>query len=451
MTVLTAPEVSTLPLSDSHNDVHADPKRVSFFALGCRTNQLETSALADEFSQHGWQVCRFDEPSELVVINTCTVTHGGDSESRRIIRKAKRNNPQATIAVTGCYAQVSPHEVAAIEGVNYVIGNNFKQDIYRITQQIPASAKPFVQVTDIEKSRVMMAATASGIERTRASLKIQDGCDYKCTYCIIPQARGPSRSVSIGDLKDQVWQLVDDGFKEIVLTGTNIGQYEDPSTQAELSVLLDNLVTVPGQFRLRLSSLDPFEVTPALIESMGKSDKLCPFVHLSMQSADDYILKRMGRRHRVNEVEAICERLVNELPGVGIGTDIIAGFPGETDEHFNTTLENLKRMPLSYFHIFAYSVRQQTAAAEFPGQVQEPIKKARSSELIALSRQKAADFSRGFQGQTRMVLVEDDGQRGTTDNFIHVRLEGPPQSPNQLIPVTIGQVDGDTTWATPQH
>lgn len=416
------------------------PRSVAFYALGCKSNQLESSALADEFRHHGWNVVPFCEKASLYIINTCTVTADGDRESRRMIRKAKRQNPEARVAVTGCYVQVAPQEVAGIDGVNYVIGNNFKQDIYRIVQHMPPTKAPWVMVSEIDKSRMMAGATTAAVNRTRASLKIQDGCDFKCTYCIIWVARGPSRSLPSAVLKDQLWQLLDHGHREVMLTGINIGQYEDPQTGADLAGLLQELTALPGSFRLRLSSLDPAEVTPALLAVMGETEKICPHLHLSIQSAEDYVLKRMARRHRVCDLYAVCEAIQQHMSHAAIGADVIAGFPEETPERFASTYRVLSELPMSYFHTFTYSPREGTPAAEFPEQVPDPERKARTRQLIALSEAKHYDYRQRFLGKTATVIVEEKQNRGMSEHYLPVVLDNAMYPQNTLVPVRITQV-----------
>ncbi len=424
---------------------HVQSQSVAFCTLGCKANQLESSAIADEFRRHGWEIRPFQEKASLYVINTCTVTGGSDSESRRMIRKAKRNNPDARIAVTGCYVQVASGEVAGIEGVNYVIGNNFKQDIYQIVQSVPVSEDPYVLVSEIDKSRVMAGATTSAINRTRASLKIQDGCDYKCTYCIIWVARGASRSIPMQTLKAQLQDLVETGHHEMVLTGINIGQYEDPETKGDLTALLQSLIEIPGPFRLRLSSLDPAEVTPQLLSLMAETDKICPYLHLSAQSAEDYVLKRMARRHRAEDLYRLCDQIQQKLPGAAIGADIITGFPGETQARFESTYQVLSDLPMSYFHTFTYSKREGTPAAEFPDQVPEPEKHERTRRLIALSEAKNLAFRQGFLGKTVNIIVEESQDKGMSEHLIHVGLDRTDLPQNTLIPVKITHVESKTT------
>ena len=288
-------------------------RTVAFCTLGCKANQVETSTLADEFESLGWEVVDFDDPADVYVINTCTVTERSDRESRRMVRRARLSNPDAQVAVTGCYAQVSPEELAALDGVRYVIGNGFKAELATLVQNAPVSDKPLVRVGDIDKSRMMVGASAADIGRTRGSLKIQDGCDYKCTYCIIWKARGPSRSLPVEDIRRQLEHMLLEGFQEIVLTGINIGQYAYDGV--ELPDLLEALAQVPRHFRLRLTSLDPMEVSDRLICTVAASaGKICPHFHLSVQSAEDAMLKRMGRRHHVGDMQRVCETITQAMP-----------------------------------------------------------------------------------------------------------------------------------------
>jgi len=420
-------------------------RKVAFYTLGCKTNQLESSALADEFRGQGWDVVAFSDPAALYVINTCTVTEDGDRESRRMIRKARRQNPWARVAVTGCYAQVAPEAVAAVEGVNYVIGNNFKQDIYKIVQTVPPDNGPLVKVSELDKSRVMAGASTGAINRTRASLKIQDGCDFKCTYCIIWVARGPSRSLPVSVLKAQLADLIEQGHHEIVLTGINIGQYQDPESGGDLASLLKELISVGKMFRLRLSSLDPAEVTPELLAVMADSEKICPYLHLSLQSAQDAVLKRMARRHRVSDLYDVCEAIETGMPGCAIGADIIAGFPEESHERFESTYRVLSELPLSYFHTFTYSRRDDTPAADFPDQVPEAEKKARTRALIALSGKKHFNYRKAQLGQTVNVIVEDKHTHGMSEHLIPVHLDRMDLPKNTLVPVEITEVTGTET------
>ncbi len=419
---------------------------VAFYTLGCKTNQLESSALADMFREKGWIIVPFEEAASLYVVNTCTVTGRSDNESRRIIRRARLSNPDARIAVTGCYAQVAPQELSALEGVNYVIGNNFKQDLLGIIESVSAPEKPLVRVSEIDKSRIMVGATNSDISRTRGSLKIQDGCDYKCTYCIIWEARGRSRSLPVADVRVHLERMLSEGFKEIVLTGINIGQYEDDGR--DLAGLLAELAAIPGDFRLRLTSLDPMEVTDGLIDTVANSDgKICPHFHLSAQSAEDHVLRRMARRHHVADMIRVCETIANRLPDASVGSDIIVGFPGETDDRFEETFGVLRDVPMNYFHVFSYSERRDTPAADFPESVPEPVRKERANRLKALSDEKQAAYRRKFIGRDLAVIVEEGCEKGMSGNYLRVTLNpnGYELQPNNRVAVRLTGLDGDRT------
>ncbi|MBY0451353.1 MAG: tRNA (N(6)-L-threonylcarbamoyladenosine(37)-C(2))-methylthiotransferase MtaB [Cyanobacteria bacterium] len=444
------------------------PQSVAFHTLGCRTNQLETSTLADDFRARGWQIHPFGEPASVYVINTCTVTERADTEAQRVIRRAQLSNPEATIVVTGCYAQVAPQEVAALSGVNYVFGNQWKSQIPEIIAASEAKPEATVMlVSDIDKSRVMHGSSAAGLNedgegRTRASLKIQDGCDYKCTYCIIWEARGQSRSLPVDDLKHQLESLIAEGYHEISLCGINIGQYQYENY--DLASLLNVLSMVPGDFRLRLTSLDPLEVTPALIDIFVRHrEKIAPHLHLSTQSADDTVLKRMARRHHVCDLVEICETTAREIPNITITSDIIVGFPGETDSQFENTVRVLSQIPMHAFHVFSYSKRRGTPAAAMPDQVPERVKKERANRLKALSDEKYSAYLQSMLGQTLNLIAESPSekagqarqQRGMSEYYIRplIMQQNRPVlvPPNTRIRATITQVVGTQCWAEPEH
>ena len=426
-------------------------RSVAFHTLGCKTNQLETSAIADQFRQAGWQVVSFEaDAASLVVVNSCTVTERADRDTQRVIRRARLNNPAAKVAVTGCYAQVAPVEVSALPGVDYVIGNVDKGNIPQIIASHPDLTTPLIQVSDWDKSRVMAAGMEGGLDRTRASLKIQDGCDYKCTYCIIWEARGPSRCLSVEDLVANLKQLVADGFHEVVLTGINIGQYRD-TDGTDLAGLLQALLAVRGQARLRLSSLDPLEVDDALIGVIADSQGgICPHIHLSAQSASDPVLKRMARRHHVADFVHICQQLKARVPDVCIGSDIIVGFPGETDAQHQATREVLQTTPIDYFHVFSYSRRRGTPAADLPDQVPQRVIQARSADLSAVSDAKWLAYRQQQQGKPLDVIIEQDGRKAMSGQYIRVQLEPylPPIVHNSRVQGMISRIEGNTTWIT---
>ena len=304
----------------------------------------------------------------------------------------------------------------------------------------------------MDKSRIMEGATAASIDRSRASLKIQDGCDFQCTYCIIWVARGKSRSLPKEKIREQLEQLIDDGFYEIALTGINIGQYEEPQKlkgKTDLTALLEYLCEIPKPFRLRLSSLDPYEVTPELINLVANNSKICPYFHLSIQSANNFVLKRMARRHHTQDVKETCLAIKQQIPHAAIGADIIVGFPGETDDYFEETFNNLKNWPVDYLHVFSYSKRKDTPAAEFEAQVSDADKKIRSKRLIALSKIKRLAFYEQNLGKTRQVVIEKGGQSGLTENYIPVDLETMAESAQKgsVCNVRLNRVEMDTVFA----
>jgi threonylcarbamoyladenosine tRNA methylthiotransferase MtaB len=453
----------------------ASSPAVAFLTLGCKTNLLESSALAEQFRALGWFVVPEDASADLYVFNTCTVTEKADAESRRLIRRAKRANPNARIAVTGCYAQVAPDTVAGIEGVDFVIGNNYKEQLVDILlnrfpdYRAENGLGPLIQVDEFDKSRVLeqTAASNAGLERTRGSLKIQDGCDYKCTYCIIWKGRGPSRSLPVGQVLSKIEGLRDEGFKDITLTGINIGQYlftDESGRRFELPELLEAICELPGTFRVRLTSLDPLEVPERLIDVVARSNgRIAPHFHLSTQSADDEVLKRMARRHHVAAFRHVCEEIARQMPDALISGDIIVGFPGETEEAFENTFRVLSQVPMAALHVFRYSPRPGTPAAEFDQQVPERIRKERAQRLIALAAEKNRAFRERMVGKTLSVLVEREPEvsetpmtpkprlEGTSENYLKVWLpaqavtpEGEPIRTNDLVAVRVTGLVSET-------
>jgi threonylcarbamoyladenosine tRNA methylthiotransferase MtaB len=446
------PSLDSLPAQAQTEPLGDRVKTVAFHTLGCKANQLETSTMGSQFQEQGWAIVPFDEAAEVYVINTCTVTERSDQESRRMIRRARLSNPDGRIAVTGCYAQVSPDELAALDGVNFVVGNNFKDQLVQIVNNAPLSERPLVQVSEIDKSRMMEGASAAALDRTRGSLKIQDGCDYKCTYCIIWEARGLSRSLPVDDIQYQLKKMLAEGFREIMLTGINIGQYEHAGN--DLADLLHDLISLPGRFRLRLTSLDPMEVSDKLIEVVARSQgKICPHFHLSAQSAEDWVLKRMGRRHHVCDMLRVCTTIAEKIPHASIGSDIIVGFPGETAERFEATFQTLKNVNMNYFHVFSYSKRKGTPAADFPEQVPEREKKSRAQRLRALSEAKSLAYRQRFVGQTLEVIVEDGLAQGMSENYLKVHLDDSAfaLTANDLVMVTVTEATNAHTWGYVQE
>ncbi|MBA1337156.1 MAG: tRNA t(6)A37-methylthiotransferase [Firmicutes bacterium] len=416
-------------------------KSVAFFTLGCKVNQYETEGMEELFRKHGYGVTSFDEKADVYVINTCTVTHHGDSKSRQVIRRAKRRNPDALVVVVGCYVQVAPDEVMAIPGVDLVVGTAEKTRIVELVERAAESTGPVNAVKDIEEivefEELELEYMHEG--RTRAFVKIQEGCRQFCTYCIIPYARGPLRSRDPGRIYGQVEKLVRLGYQEVVLTGIHVTSYgKDLRKNTGLIDIVKELDKIEGLKRIRLSSLEPTYLTERIIAEIARLDKVCRHFHLSLQSGCDETLKRMGRRYTTKEYRKTVDILRECIPGVAITTDIMVGFPGETDEEFNITYEFLKEISLSNMHVFKYSPRKGTPAAGYKGQIQAGVKDERSSRLIELAGKCRKIFHDGFVGQELEVLFEQEsGYRegfyeGLSDNYIKVMVPGGEELKNRI-------------------
>ena len=431
-------------------------KKVAIQTLGCRTNQLESSIIADKFIENGWQVVNFSSKADIYVINTCTVTGKSDNSSRYFIRKAKKTNPEAKIIVTGCYAQVAPEELAKIEDVDFVLGNTEKLDLADliVNNGFLTKNNGKIYVSDIMKENKFKDKTVlSASGRVRANIKIQDGCNYRCTYCIIPYARGKSRSSELPDIINRIKEIINRGFNEIVLSGIHLGQWGlDFNPQNKLINLLREIENIPGFNRYRLSSMDPMEFDNKLIDFLTNSEKFCRHLHISLQSGNNEILKRMHRRYTVEKYSELINNFVEKIPFINIGSDIIVGFPGETEEYFENTYQNLKKLPISYIHVFTYSKRKGTPAASMPEQVDEKIKKQRNARLQQLAKAKNFAFRQKLIGNEFEIIVENTRDRktgllkGMTDNFIPVLTEGSDELKNQLVKVRIASADEKMTY-----
>lgn len=402
-------------------------KTVSFHTLGCKLNYSESSALARQFAANGYTVVSQNKPADIYVINTCTVTEHSDKKSRNIIRKLHRKSPGAIIAVIGCYAQLKGDEIAKIEGVDVILGAQKKGLLLQEVQKIDSernfgNAKMILDVEDIEKVSSVYSAFSSG-ERTRSFLKVQDGCDYKCSYCTIPKARGKSRNLSIAELVEQAHQIASLGIKEIVLTGVNIGDFGRTTGESFLE-LLKQLNEVEGIERYRISSIEPNLLTLEIVEWIASGTKFLPHFHIPLQSGCDEILRRMRRRYNTamfaEKIELVREYMGNPFFGI----DVITGFPGETEELFMETYNFLERVRPAFIHIFPYSRRKDTPAAEMPDQVDEQIKQERVHRLEALCDKLHKEYYESFKGATEEVLFESTQKNGKmfgyTRNYILV-------------------------------
>ena len=398
--------------------------RVAFITLGCKVNQTETDAMAGLFRHQGYEVVDPDERADVYVVNTCSVTHLGERKSRQMVRRATRLNPQAVVAVTGCFAQVSPAEAAAIEGVAVVIGTSDRHRIVDFVEAARQEQRPVFAVGDIMNEREFEDIPLQGTsERTRAFLKIQDGCDNYCTYCIIPYARGHLRSLPLASIARETRNLAAAGFREIVLTGINLGAYGREDGRHTLADAVRTVLAEPRIARVRLSSTESLEVSAELIDIMAEEPRMCPHLHLPLQAGEDSILAAMHRPYTTEDYARLLDRLRSRAPELTVTTDIIAGFPGETPELFAKTLNFAEVMQFAKIHVFPYSRRSGTPAAAFARQVGDAEKKRRVAELMALSDRSGERVRRRLIGRVMPVLIEKVEQglaEGLTPNYQRV-------------------------------
>ena len=362
--------------------------KVAFYTLGCKVNQYETNAMAQKFIEHGYEVVEFDEYADVYIVNTCTVTNVADRKSRQMLRRAKEINKDATLVACGCYAQVAKDELKKIPEIDLIIGNNEKNDIIQIVENHISQKGAEDLVSDVMyKLDYVELGTTTYTEKTRAVIKVQDGCDRFCSYCLIPYARGHIRSRKIENVIEEIKKVVEEGINEVVITGIHIASYgrDFKGENIGLIDLLEEINKIQGLHRIRLGSIEPTIVTDEFVERLSKLDKICDHFHLSLQSGCTETLKRMNRRYTTEEFKAVTKRLRAKFPNAALTTDIIVGFPGETDEEFNTTYEFLKEIAFYKMHIFKYSQRKGTKAAEMPEQISPEEKEKRSKKLIELS------------------------------------------------------------------
>lgn len=406
-------------------------KTVAFHTLGCKVNQVETEQIKDELISNGYQVIDFSQPADLYIINTCTVTHVSDRKSRAVIRRALKNNPEATVVVTGCMAELEAEKIAEMKGVNYVVGNRDKHRIAQIIDSGNKGNKDTLIIREPIDSRESLAPAFchNHHERTRAFVKIQDGCQSFCTYCIVPYTRGPVRSKEPEDVVQEIKQLVNLGYREVVLTGIHTGQYGRSMPGWSLDRLLEKILeSVPGDYRIRLSSIELGEISDRLIELMQNESRLCRHLHIPLQSGSDAVLRRMRRHYSREEYRSRVLEIAGLVPGIGLVADVMVGFPGETEGDFDFTVELIQNLPLLDLHVFKYSPRPGTPAASFPEQVEQKIKAERSKVLLDIARQKHKAFIEGLIGQTLTVLVEEchSGKcNGFSDNYINIEFSSP--------------------------
>jgi threonylcarbamoyladenosine tRNA methylthiotransferase MtaB len=420
-------------------------KRVAITTLGCKTNQFESAAMIEQLEQTGYSVVPFKEIADIYIINSCTVTSRTDSETRRLIRRARRQNPLARIVATGCYAQVAPGKLEILPEVNCVLGNMEKQDISALLETTGN------QVSDIsirrESGPIKLTSFA---EHTRAFLQVQNGCNSFCTYCIVPYARGRSRSVLPADVLDGIRSLAANGYREVVLTGIHLGAYGlDLTTPTNLTSLVHEIEAGNLIPRLRIGSIEPNEIDDELLRLMAESKIICPHLHLPMQSGSNSVLERMGRRYTVDYFRELVARVSVAMPDAFIGADVIAGFPGETDAEFKETIRVLEELPFSDLHIFPFSSRPGTKAAGMTGQLPPHLIKERAARLRDIAEQNKKDFLGRSIGNILNVLVQGYDSNtlfcnGLSRNYIVVTFPGEETLINRELGVTILESDGGT-------
>jgi threonylcarbamoyladenosine tRNA methylthiotransferase MtaB len=401
--------------------------------------------MSKQFIDRGFQVVEFGEPADVFVLNTCSVTERADRECRQLVRRALRISPGSCTIVVGCYAQLQAEELAAIDGVDFVLGSKEKFNLFQHVEDFRKQSRAKIVRSPIHESTDFGPAFSSGsADRTRAFLKVQDGCDYRCSFCTIPLARGASRSQSVEITVEQARELVKQGYREIVLTGVNVGDY-GRKIGTDLMSLLKRLESVENLHRIRISSIEPNLVTTELVRHIRQSEKICHHFHIPLQSGSDYILKLMRRRYLSHYYRGLVYTIREEIPDAGIGADVIVGFPGETESHFEETYNFLVDLPLSYLHVFPYSQRPATLAATLPGGT-DPATRARRSEMLRiLSAKKRRQFLESFVGRTIPVLLEGTVERGLrmgyTSQYARVGVPAESASENDIVNVRITRLD----------
>ena len=426
-------------------------KKVAFYTLGCKLNFAETSTIARSFEEDGYIRVDFDDPADIYVINTCSVTENADKQFKQIVRKALKTNPKAFLAAVGCYAQLKPEELASVDGVDLVLGAKEKFNITQYIDDLTKNNEGVVHSCEIAETDFYVGSYSIG-DRTRAFLKVQDGCDYKCTYCTIPMARGISRSDTIENILSNAKKISEKGIKEIVLTGVNIGDYgkgefgnkKHEHTFLELVQALDK---VEGIERLRISSIEPNLIKDETIDFIAQSNSFVPHFHIPLQSGSNEILKKMKRRYLRELYVSRVAKIREVMPDACIGVDVIVGFPGETDELFLETYYFLNDLDISYLHVFTYSERDNTEAVLMDGVVPDEVRAKRSKMLRGLSAKKRNAFYETQLGKEKTVLFESDNKQGYihgfTENYVKVKAPWDPALVNTLHKVKLTKIDVD--------
>ena len=417
---------------------------VAFHTLGCKVNTYESNAMLKIFNEAGYQEVDFKQVADVYVINTCTVTNTGDSKSRQMIRKAIRKNPKATICVVGCYSQTAPEEIEKIEGVGVVLGTQYRSDIVKYVDEHLETGEMVIKVDNVMNLRKFEDLNIDRFKNTRAFLKIQDGCNNFCTYCIIPYARGRVRSRQKESVLNQAQRLVDNGYVEIVLTGIHTAGYGEDLDDYSFYELLVDLVKIKGLKRLRISSIETSQISDEIIDLIGSNEIIVDHLHVPLQAGSDATLKRMNRKYTTAEYLEKINKIRSYLPNIAFTTDVIVGFPGETDEEFEETYNFIKQVNYSELHVFPYSPRKNTPAAKMKDQVNDQIKHERANRLLQLSKELNNEFALKQIGKTLKVLFEKrDGEYliGHAGDYLKVKVKTADNLIGEIVTIKIDKYD----------
>ena len=427
--------------------------KVACITLGCRTNQHDTAEMQTLLEKEGFVMVNQREKADAYVINTCTVTQKSDTSSRQAVKKSLELNPDALVVFTGCYAQLNPEEAAALPGLDLVLGNADKLEIAKLLKAKlrlwKKSEITEIVMSDIHKKRIFRTIPVKSFQGiTKAFIKVQTGCNEKCSFCTVVRARGKSVSDNRGNILNNIQEAINSGFKEITLTGINLGTW-GMDTGETFSSLVQDIIQLPGDFRVRLSSINPMEIDNNLIRLIAETEKICSHLHIPLQSGDNKILKQMRRNYNREQYIELVHRAVNAIPNLGLGADVIVGFPGETDTAFENTRKLIEELPFSYLHVFSYSPRRGTEANEYKDDIPGNIKKERNKILTQLIKEKGLEFRNKSLNTIATVLIENQRDKnngklkGHTDNYIPISLDGPDPLKNCLIPITLQNISGN--------
>lgn len=426
-------------------------RQVAFHTLGCKLNFSESATLLRNLERDGYQSVDFDRKADLYVINTCSVTHNADKECKYWVKRARKANPEGLVAIVGCYAQLQPEQIAEMTGVDLVLGASEKFRLHDYVAELAKGEPTAVHACAIEEADQYVSSFSAG-DRTRAFLKVQDGCDYKCTYCTIPRARGISRSDSLENILNQAREIVDQGMKEIVLTGVNIGDYGkgefgNKKHQHTFLELIEALDGIEGIDRFRISSIEPNLLKDEIIDFVAASERFVPHFHIPLQSGNNELLGRMKRRYRRELYADRVQRIKARMPDAAIGVDVICGFPGETEAHFEDTYRFINALPVSYLHVFTYSQRPNTEADKMPDQIPYSERKKRSKMMRILSAKKRRSFYESQLGSEQEVLFEEHFKHGYmhgyTRNYVKVKAFWNPELVNSKKRIRLKNIDSD--------